>query len=92
MVINLVRPVPTIKSKPVADQRGNDFAGGDVPKSSVVDIHRSDGDRDTRLDSHLYLIGWFLRNVLVVLKHALDHLMDNVIDFLERFGFRGTPG
>src|SRR5438105_11918883 len=92
MVVDLVRSISTIKSKPVADQRGNNFAGSDIPKLSIIDAHESDSHGYTRIDSHLYLIGWFIWNVLVVFKHALHNHADNFIDAFERFGLGLAPG
>jgi len=39
MVINLVRAVFAIKNKPVAVQRGNNFASSNVSKLSIADAH-----------------------------------------------------
>lgn len=91
MVIDLVRAIPTIKSKPIADEAGNNLAGGEIPKQSVVEAHRSDSDCHTRFDGYLDFISGFLRNMFAVLKHALHDHMDNVINVLQRFGLRGAP-
>lgn len=92
MVIDLVRPIPTIKSKPIADEAGNNLAGGEIPKQSVVEAHELDSDCHPRFYGYLDFISGFLRNMFAVLKHALHDHMDHVINVLQRFGFRGTPG
>jgi hypothetical protein len=91
VVINLVRSVPAIKSKSVAVQGGNNVAGGEIAKPTVVDLHGSDGDCDARFDGDLHLVGWFLRNVFPVFKHALYNHADDIMDVLEGFAFRSGP-
>ena len=92
MVVDLVRPIPTIETKTVAHKAGNDLADGEIPKQSVVEAHELDSDCHTRFYGYLDFISGFLRNMFAVLKHALNDHVDNVIDVLQRFGFRGTPG
>jgi len=91
VVINLMRPIPAVKSKSVTIQCGNDVASGEIAKPTVVDLHGSDGDCDARFDGDLHLIGWFVRNVFPMLKHALYHHADNIMDVVESFAFRGAP-
>lgn len=91
VAINLVGAVPAIKDKPVAVQRRNDFASGKVPKLSVVDAHGSESHCNARFDGNLYLVAWFVRDVLAVLKHAVNYHVDKVVDALEGFGLRFAP-
>ena len=92
VVINLVRPATAIKSKPIADQRRNEFASSEIPKPSVVDAHQSDRDRHTRFDSDLHLMSRFLWKVFAVLKHAFHHHAHDVVHVLQGFALRRTPG
>ena len=91
VVINLVGTIAPIKREPVAVQSGNEVASGEVAKSTVVDLHGSDGDCDARFDGNLHLVGWFLRNVFSMLKHALYYHAHHVMDLFEGFVFRGAP-
>ena len=47
-----------------------------------MDVHGSDGDRHSRLEGDLDLIGRFLGNTLAVRKHALHHHVDDAIEIL----------
>src|SRR5438094_4651159 len=55
-LVDLVGAVPAIKTNPVADEGGNDFACRNIPKLSVVNAHGSDGDGDAGFGSDLHLI------------------------------------
>jgi hypothetical protein len=91
MVINLVRPAPAIKRKPVPDQRLNHLASGDVTKLSIY-RRRLDGHRHAGLDGNLNLVGRFLRDAFSVLQHAFNDHADHFIDVLERFVLGLAPG
>jgi len=92
MVLNLVRSMSPVKTEPVTDKRKNDFTGSKIPYVWVIDAHRSDRDRDARLNRDLHLIGRLLRNVFTMFKHALHDHPHDVVDILESLGLRGAPG
>jgi hypothetical protein len=92
VVINLVGAATAIKTKPIANQRGNELAGSEIPKLPVVNAHQSDRDRYARLDSDLYLMSRFLWEVFAVLKHAIYNHAHDFVQVLEGFALRRTPG
>ena len=92
MIIKLVRPDTAIKSKPVSDEGGNHFTGGQIAKVSIVDTHGSNGHCHARFDGDLSLVARLLRKMFAVLNHAIHNHTYDVMDVLERFGFRRPPG
>jgi len=82
MIVDLVRPIAAVEAEPITDERGNEFAGAQIPKLGVIDAHGSESHCHPRFDGYLYLISRLIRNGFAVLKHAFHNHMNDIIDFL----------
>ena len=79
------------QTKAVANKGGDNFPGRQLAQARIVDPHRSDVDRNPRLDRDLNVLSAHLRKGFAVLDHTFDDQLHNFVDVLQRFFSRKPP-